>query len=97
MSPPTLPSLDIAESVKSAFTEADVHSKLFEPDMVALGFPARVRSQADGEYFLEQGHLALRRLRTKLDRRQRGHWIRPRLLRAARRARCSRWRPARGG
>jgi len=74
VSPPTLPSLDIAESVKSAFTEADVHSKLFEPDMAALGFPPRVRSQADGEYFLEQGHLALRRLRTKLDRRQRGHY-----------------------
>lgn len=54
--------------------QADVHSKLFEADAAALGYPPRTRTQADGEYFLEQRHLALRRLRTKVDRRQRGHY-----------------------
>lgn len=35
-----LPSLDVPEDEKHRFTEADVHSKLFEPDMSALGYPA---------------------------------------------------------
>jgi hypothetical protein len=49
-----LPSLDIPESEKRSYTEADVHSKLFEPDMAALGFPPRTNNQADGEWFQEQ-------------------------------------------
>jgi hypothetical protein len=59
-----LPSLDVPEAEKRAFTEADVHSKLFEPDMSALGYPPRTSSQADGEYFAEQRSLAVRRLRS---------------------------------
>ena len=41
-------------AAKLAYTEADVHSKLFEPDMSSLGFPPRTASQADGEWFQEQ-------------------------------------------
>lgn len=51
-----------------------MHSKLFEPDMQALGFPPRTNNQADGEYFLEQGALAVRRLRSGVDRGARGHY-----------------------
>lgn len=69
-----LPSVDVAESQKRAFTEADVHSKLFEPDLASLGYPPRTNNQADGEHFLEQGRLALRRLKSRLDRRERGHY-----------------------
>ncbi len=60
-----LPSLDIPDAQKSTFTEADVHSKLFEPDLSALGYPPRTNTEADGEYFQEQRYLALRRLRTQ--------------------------------
>ena len=63
-----LPSESIPESEKRRYSEADVHAKLFEPDMTSLGFPPRTASQADGEYFLEQGHLALRRLKSKRER-----------------------------
>jgi hypothetical protein len=59
------PSVDIPESQKLGFSEADVHSTLFEPDMRTLGFPPRTSSQADGEYFVEQRSLALRRLRNR--------------------------------
>ena len=59
-----LPSLSIPESEKRSYTEADVHSKLFEKDMAALGFPPRTNTQADGEWFQEQRTLAVRRLRT---------------------------------
>jgi hypothetical protein len=58
------PSLEIAEAQKRDFSEAEVHSTLFEPDMVALGYPARTSSQADGEYFREQRTLAIRRLKS---------------------------------
>lgn len=71
MSAMRLPSLDVPESEKRTFTEADVHSKLFESDMRALGYPARTATQADGEYFVEQRRLALRRLKS---RRERGHY-----------------------
>jgi hypothetical protein len=64
VSPLRLPSLDVPESEKRAFSEAEVHSTLFEPDMRALGFPSRETSQAAGEYFREQRTLALRRLRS---------------------------------
>ena len=64
---PSLPSLAIADAEKAAFSEAEVHGTLFEPDMTALGFPARTSSQADGEYFQEQRTLALRRLKTGHD------------------------------
>ena len=64
MSPAHPPSLDISEAEKRRFSEAEVHSTLFEPDMRALGFPARESSQADGEYFREQRTLALRRLKS---------------------------------
>jgi len=47
-----LPSLAVPETQKRAFSEADVHSSLFEPDMVSLGYPARTTTQADGEYFV---------------------------------------------
>lgn len=63
-----LPSLDIPAVEKSAYTEADVHSKLFEADMQALGYPLRKSTQADGEYFLEQRRLAARRLKTGKER-----------------------------
>lgn len=62
-----LPSFDVPEHEKRGFSEADVHSTLFEPDMSALGYPVRTSSQADGEYFVEQGRLALRRLRSRRD------------------------------
>ena len=58
------PSLDVPETEKRRFSEAEVHSTLFEPDIRALGFPARESSQADGEYFREQRTLALRRLKS---------------------------------
>jgi hypothetical protein len=64
MPPLRLPSDDLAEAEKRRFTEADVHSTLFEPDMQALGYPRRTSNQADGEYFVEQGTLAVRRLRS---------------------------------
>ena len=60
-----LPSLDIPEDEKRRFSEADVHSTLFEPDLRALGYPPRSSSQADGEHFLEQRTLAVRRLRSQ--------------------------------
>ena len=59
-----LPSSDVPEHEKRAFSEAEIHSKLFEPDMAALGYPPRTSSQADGEYFAEQRSLAVRRLRS---------------------------------
>ena len=62
------PSLAIPEAEKRTYTEAEVHSKLFEADMVALGYPRRTNTQADGEWFQEQRTLALRRLRSKRDR-----------------------------
>ncbi len=68
------PSLDVPEHVKQAFTEAEVHSKLFELDMVSLGYPSRTRTQADGDHFQEQGRLALRRLRSRDDRQARGFY-----------------------
>lgn len=71
MSKIQLPSLDVPDFEKRDFTEADVHSKLFEKDMAALGYPARTSSQADGEYFLEQRRLAVRRLKSG---RERGHY-----------------------
>lgn len=64
MTPLHLPSDDVPESQKRDFSEADVHSTLFEPDMRSLGFPPRTSSQADGEYFVEQRSLAMRRLRS---------------------------------
>jgi len=70
MSPTRPPSLDVPESEKLSYTEADVHSKLFEPDMAALGFPPRTNSQAHGVWFQEQRALALRRLKSK---QLRGH------------------------
>jgi len=63
-----LPSLDIPDAQKRAYSEADVHSKLFELDMAELGYPGRQATQADGEYFLEQRNLAMRRLKTKRER-----------------------------
>ena len=65
MPPVRLPSLDIPEDEKRRFSEADVHSTLFEPDLRALGYPPRSSSQADGEHFLEQRTLAVRRLRSQ--------------------------------
>ena len=62
--PIRLPSLNIPDAQKLTFSEADVHSTLFEPDMQVLGFPPRTSSQADGEYFVEQRTLAVRRLRS---------------------------------
>jgi hypothetical protein len=58
-----LPSLDIPEAEKCRFSEADVLSKLFEPDLAALGYPPHSATQADGEHFLEQGGLAVNRLK----------------------------------
>jgi hypothetical protein len=60
-----LPSLEISESEKRRLSEADVHSTLFDPDMVALGYPPRGSKQADGEHFVEQRTLAVRRLRSQ--------------------------------
>jgi hypothetical protein len=68
------PSLDVPEVEKRAYTEADVHSKLFDADMRALGYPPRSNTQADGEHFLEQGRLAVRRLRSRRDRAEHGHY-----------------------
>jgi hypothetical protein len=65
VTPLQLPSDDIPAAEKLVFTEADVHSTLFEPDMLALGYPPRTSSQADGEYFVEQRSLATRRLRSQ--------------------------------
>jgi hypothetical protein len=59
-----LPSLDVSEALKRGFSEADVHSTLFESDMRILGYPARTSSQADGEHFVEQRSLAIHRLRS---------------------------------
>ncbi len=64
MTPIRLPSLDVPEAAKRGFSEADVHSTLFEPDMQMLGYPPRTSSQADGEYFVEQRSLAIHRLRS---------------------------------
>lgn len=60
----SLPSASVPESEKSLYSEAEVHARLFEPDMQALGYPARTNTQADGEHFAEQGALALRRLKS---------------------------------
>ncbi len=68
------PSLDVPAAQKRHYTEADVHSKLFELDLGALGYPPRTSSQADGEYFLEQGRLAMRRLKSRINRGERGHY-----------------------
>lgn len=59
------PSDAVPGDEKRRYTEAEVHSKLFEPDMAVLGYPSRTAGQADGEYFLEQRRLALRRLKSK--------------------------------
>ena len=64
MTPLRPPSLDIPETEKRGFSEAEVHATLFEADISALGYPARTSSQADGDYFREQQTLALRRLRS---------------------------------
>ncbi len=63
--PIRLPSLKLAQAQKRAFSEADVHSSLFEPDMAMLGYPPRTSTQADGEHFVEQRTLAFRRLRSR--------------------------------
>jgi hypothetical protein len=55
----------VPEAQKRAFSEAEIHSTLFEPDLRALGYPPRESSQAAGEYFREQQTLALRRLRSR--------------------------------
>lgn len=60
-----LPSVAVPETQKRVLSEADVHSSLFEPDMAALGYPARTTTQADGEHFVEQRTLATRRLRSR--------------------------------
>lgn len=60
-----LPSLEIPESQKRGYSEADVHSKLFDLDMTkAFGYPSRLTTEADGEHFREQRTLAVRRLKT---------------------------------
>jgi type I restriction-modification system DNA methylase subunit len=69
-----LPSLEIPEAEKYLYTEADVHSTLFELDLAFLGYPLRTSSQADGDHFLEQRALAVRRLKSRVDRTQRGHF-----------------------
>lgn len=66
-----LPSTGISEAEKSAYTEAEVHSKLFEPDLRVLGYPPRTNTQAAGEHFLEQRALAMRRLASG---KSRGHF-----------------------
>jgi hypothetical protein len=60
-----LPSADIPDSEKRDLSEADVHSTLFERDMRALGYPPRTSSQAEGDYFVEQRTLAVRRLKSQ--------------------------------
>jgi hypothetical protein len=62
--PVRLPSVDVPESEKRRFSEADVLAKLFEPDMRTLGYPPHDATQADGEHFLEQGRLAVNRLKS---------------------------------
>ncbi len=64
LNPLRLPSLDVPEAQKQRYSEADVHSTLFEPDMTALRYPPRPSRQADGEYFVEQRTLAVRRLKS---------------------------------
>ncbi|MHB1244432.1 MAG: HsdM family class I SAM-dependent methyltransferase, partial [Gaiellaceae bacterium] len=60
-----LPSLEIPESQKLGYSEADVHSKLFDLDLTqAFGYPSRLTTEADGEHFREQRTLAVRRLKT---------------------------------
>jgi len=61
----------VPEWEKRAYTEADVHAKLFEPEMATRGFPARTSTQAEGEHFLEQRRLAVHRLKS---RRERGYY-----------------------
>ncbi|MBA3422908.1 MAG: N-6 DNA methylase [Thermoleophilaceae bacterium] len=63
-----LPSESIPGWEKQSYTEADVHAKLFEPDMAALGYPARTSTEAEGEHFLEQRRLAVHRLRSRQER-----------------------------
>ncbi len=62
------PSLEISDEEKRRFTEADVHSKLLEADLAALGYPSRTHTQADGEYFLKGDPDAdIQRLRDEID------------------------------
>ena len=68
MSAPQLPSENLPDWEKQGYTEADVHAKLFEPDMAALGYPARTSTQAEGEHFLEQRRLAVHRLKSGQER-----------------------------
>ncbi|MBA3420352.1 MAG: N-6 DNA methylase [Thermoleophilaceae bacterium] len=68
MSAGGLQSHGVPEWEKQAYTEADVHAKLFEPEMAAHGFPARTSTQAEGEHFLEQRRLALHRLKSRRER-----------------------------
>jgi hypothetical protein len=63
--PIRLPSLDIPDAEKHGLSEADVHSTLFEPDMGSLGYLPRTSSRADGDYFVEQRSLAVRRLKSQ--------------------------------
>ena len=64
MTPIKLPSLEIPESPKRDYSEADVHSTLFDLDLTrAFGYPSRSSTEADGEHFREQGSLAVRRAR----------------------------------
>ena len=60
-----MPSLAVSEDEKRRYSEADVHAKLLEPDLAALGYPPRTAGQAEGEYFLEQRRLAVRRLKSR--------------------------------
>jgi hypothetical protein len=62
--PVRLPSVDVPASEKRRFSEADVLAKLFQPDMRTLGYPPHDATQADGEHFLEQGWLAVNRLKS---------------------------------
>ena len=60
-----LPSFEIPESQKRAYSEAEVHSKLFDLDLTrAFGYPGRETTEAHGEHFAEQRTLALRRLKS---------------------------------
>jgi len=65
VTPIQLPSAEVPEAEKRGYSEAEVHSSLFEPDMATLGFPPRTSTQADGEHFQEQRSLALRRLKSQ--------------------------------
>ncbi len=62
--PVNFPSLTIPVAQKRLYTEADVHSTLFDPDMTTLGYPKRSSNQAEGEYFVEQRTLAIHRLKS---------------------------------